>query len=139
MTKGDISIMRPIMTINVTTYEAQTVEGGNAKIVMIPFSAETDGALFRGRTTENGTDTQRILPDGTLTLSARYMLSGKDASGNDCRIFIENSGTSLDSCKPVLCTDSPELTFLETADLSSVVEPCPGGVTVTIFMRDGKE
>ena len=124
--------MRHIMTINVRTYDAQAVEGKGAKIVMIPFSAETDSELFRGRTLENGVDTQRIFPDGTLILSARYMLAGKDAAGNDCRVFIENTGTSLDNFKPVIFTDSPELAFLESAELSASVEPCPGGVTVTI-------
>jgi len=125
--------LRQIMTINVRTYEARTVSGKNGTIVMIPFSAHTQGELFTGSTPENGYDTQRITPDGKLRLSARYMLVGKDAAGNPCSVFIENNGSSLDSCKPEIHTDSPELVFLETADLSARVEPCADGVTVKIF------
>lgn len=125
--------MELLMVINVKTYDIQTVEGTYDKVVMIPFSAETDGELFRGKTIENGVDTQHISPDGSVTLSARYMLVGRDRKGNECRVFIENCGDALDNCRPNIVTDSPELSFLETEELVSMVEPCEGGVTVRIF------
>ena len=128
--------MEEIMTINVRTFEPCIVEGRGARVVMIPFSAETRGELFCGKTRENGTDTQHILPDGGIRLSARYILFGKDALGNDCRVFIENNGSSLTDCIPEIRTDSPALSFLEDAVLSSSAEPCPGGVTVRIFAEN---
>lgn len=123
---------RLILTVNVTTYPAQGVEGNHTKAVMIPFSAEAVGDYFTGRTIFNGTDTQ-ISNDGKFSLSARYLLEGTDCAGARCRLFIENVGTSLDRCTPTVITDSRELAFLETARLSSTVERTENGVIVRIF------
>lgn len=123
---------RLILTVNVTTYPAQGVEGSLAGVVMIPFSAEAVGDYFTGRTIFNGTDTQ-LSKDGKFSLSARYLLEGTDCAGARCRLFIENVGTSLDNCTPAVITDSRELAFLETAKLSSAVECVENGVIVRIF------
>ena len=125
--------MKQIMEINVTIFQPRTVEGSTGKAVMIPFSAENHGELFCGCTREEGVDTQRILPDGSMTLSARYILYGRDADGRECSLFIENNGTSLENCTPKVITDSPALGFLETTPLSAKVEPCENGVVVRIF------
>ena len=122
-----------IMTINVTTYEAQCLEGKDSRVVMIPFSAEATGKYFSGRTVTDGVDTQ-ISANGVFSLSARYMLEGTDLSGNRCRVFIENNGTSLDDCRPRIFTDSSELAFLESAELTAKVECVENGVVVSIFM-----
>ncbi len=122
-----------IMTITVTTYEAQVLEGPDSRVVMIPFSAEATGKYFSGRTVANGVDTQIATRDG-FTLSARYMLEGTDRSGKKCRLFIENNGTSLDNCKPKIYTDSEELAFLENAELTAGVRCVEDGVVVSIFM-----
>ncbi len=122
-----------IMTINVTTYEAQGLEGQASRVVMIPFSAEATGKYFSGRTVANGVDTQ-ISANGGFSLSARYMLEGTDLSGNRCRVFIENNGTSLDDCRPRIFTDSSELAFLESAELTAKVECVENGVIVSIFI-----
>lgn len=123
---------RIILTVNVTTYPAQGVEGSHAGAVMIPFSAEAVGDYFTGKTILNGTDTQ-ISKDGKCSLSARYLLEGTDCAGVRCRLFVENVGTSLDRCTPTIITDSRELAFLETAKLSSTVECVENGVIVRIF------
>lgn len=122
-----------IVTINVTTYEAQVLDGNNTKVVMIPFSAEAVGDYFKGKTIANGVDTQIITADSFL-LSARYMLEGVDRSGEKCRLFIENNGTSLDNCVPKIYTDSAELAFLENARLKAGVECVENGVVVRIYM-----
>ncbi len=121
------------MTINVTTYEAQVLEGRCSKVVMIPFSAEATGKCFSGRTVTNGVDTQITTRDG-FALSARYMLEGTDLSGKKCRLFIENNGTSLDNCKPKIYTDSEALAFLEDAKLTAKVECIENGVAVSIYL-----
>ena len=124
-----------IVTINVTTYEAQTLESENSKVVMIPFSCKAEGEYFNGKTVANGVDTQ-ITTDKGFFLSARYMLEGTDRSGEKCRLFIENNGTSLDSCVPKIYTDSKDLAFLEAAKLTAAVECVENGVIVRIYMHD---
>ena len=121
-----------IMTINVTTHEAHTLEGKSSRVVMIPFSAEAEGEYFCGKTVAEGVDTQ-VTANGGFSLSARYMLEGTDRSGNRCRVFIENNGTSLDNCKPKIITDSEELSFLQDAELTAKVECKADGVVVSIF------
>lgn len=123
-----------IMTINVTTYEAQALDGPRSKVVMIPFSAVASGEYFNGRTVADGVDTQVTTADG-FTLSARYMLEGTDRSGRKCRLFIQNNGTSLEDCRPRIYTDSDDLVFLEDAELTAGVECVKNGVVVSIFMH----
>ena len=123
-----------IMTINVTTYAAQTLEGQASTVVMVPFSAEAAGDYFSGRTIANGVDTQISTKQG-FSLSARYMLEGTDRRGKKCRVFIENNGTALDDCRPRIFTDSEELAFLEKAELTAGVECIENGCIVSIFMR----
>ena len=121
-----------ILTITVTTYEAEMLEGKASRVVMIPFSAVASGGYFTGKTVTNGVDTQVTTKNG-FSLSARYMLEGIDKSGRKCRLFIENNGTSLENCKPRIYTDSEELAFLENAELSANVECVEKGVIIRIY------
>lgn len=123
-----------MVTINVTTYEAQMLEGRNSRVVMIPFSCEAEGNYFNGKSVADGVDTQ-ISTAGGFSLSARYMLEGTDRNGRRCRLFIENNGTSLDNCIPKIYTDSEELTFLESARLTADVECVENGVVVRIYAK----
>ena len=125
-----------IMTINVTTYEAQMLEGQTSRVVMIPFSGEATGKYFNGKTIANGVDTQITTKNG-FSLSARYMLEGTDYNGKKCRLFIENNGTSLDDCRPKIYTDSEALAFLENAELAAKVEYIENGVSVSIICSSG--
>lgn len=123
---------KPIIIINVTTYEAEMLEGKDSKVVMIPFSATASGEYFTGKTVSNGVDTQVTTKNG-FSLSARYMLEGTDRSGRKCRLFIENNGISLDNCKPRIYTDSEELAFLENAELTANAECMENGALVKIY------
>lgn len=125
---------KPIIIINVTTYDVQILEGTEASVIMIPFSAETVGEYFTGHTICNSVDTQIKKKDGSFSLSARYMMEGTDGSGNKCRLFIENNGTSMDDCKPKIYTDSAELSFLEKSELSATVDCEKNGVIIRIYV-----
>ena len=125
--------MRTIMKINVTIHGKYETAGKTCRVVMIPFAATAEGVFFRGRILFDGTDTQHIGQDGSFSLSARYMLEGTDMTGRSCRVCIENNGSSLESCVPRIVTDSPELAFLEEAELRSSVQPTDTGVIVTIY------
>ena len=120
-----------IMTINVTTYEGYSVEGGKMKVHMVPFTAEAVGNYFNGETVFRSYDTQRENENGFF-LSARYILRGKDFNERKCSIFIENNSTE-NGIVPTVCTDSPDLAFLETADLYSQLDADGNKVTVRIY------
>lgn len=122
-----------ILTITVHCSEGPCVQGKHMAVSMIPFTGEASGPYFQGRITGTGTDTQRIGKDGSLRLSARYMLEGRDHTGKDCRIFIENNGSSMDHCIPSIVTDSDALSSWEEETLFSRVESWEDGVKVHIY------
>lgn len=127
----------PILTIRVKTEEAFGVEGRLARVTMIPFTCVSDGPYFFGRSLGTGTDTQ-INKDGIFSLSARYMLAGRDYTGAECRLFIENKGSFEDGFIPFIVTDSKALSEWEYAKLYSEIEPAESGVTVRIFLSSCK-
>lgn len=126
-------IMETVMIINVIlTQENFYVKGKEIGICMLPFTGTAEGPYFKGHILGEGTDTQRIYPDGRMELSARYMMEGTDYKGNFCRVFIENNGSALDSCRPTIVTDSVDLQFLEEEKLTAIVTPTNQGVEVRI-------
>ena len=125
-----------LMEIRVTCHEPVSVEGATRKIVMIPFTGEASGPYFHGRVTGTGVDTQKIEKDGSIMLSARYMLEGTDGAGNACRVFVENQGNEQEGFVPRIVTDSPVLKHWEEAELVSTIEGIPGGVMVRVYQKD---
>ena len=124
------------LDIDVICEEALQVSGADMDAVMIPFSGTADSAFFSGRIIGPGVDTQQIRKDGTLRLSARYMLEGTDRDGRACRIFVENQGSWSDGFVPRIITDSESLAFLETAPLCAVIDGTEKGVRVRVFPRE---
>ncbi len=122
-----------ILTIHVLCTGAETVKGQRETITMVPFTGRSEGPFFFGETIGPGVDTQRIGTDGTVRLSARYMLEGRDSGGNPCRLFIENQNGADGVLRPRIVTDSPLLAAWEDASLRSEVDGVPGGVTVRIW------
>ncbi|MCM3633739.1 DUF3237 domain-containing protein [Paenibacillus camelliae] len=109
-------------------------------VVMITFGGTVTGPYFEGEVLEGGVDTQIIGKD-THTLSARYMLKGKDHTGNSCTIYVENNGHihNHDAAAyafrttPKLITDSPSLSFLNEA--LCVGEGIPTEIGIDIVIR----
>ena len=128
---------RMLMEIRVRCMEPVSVEGKKKKIVMIPFTGEASGPYFSGKVTGTGVDTQRIDPEGNVTLSARYMLEGKDSSGNACRVFIENEGSRDTGFRPTMVTDSLALAEFEEIPMTAEIEDIEGGVMVRIYRSGG--
>ncbi len=129
---------KKIMTIKIEILSVAEVKGATGEILMIQFSGVTDDELFRGRVEQSGTDTQIQYYGNIRTLSARYILSGTDAKGNPCHIFIENNGVISGNQDPIktvpkIITDSPELAWLETAQLSGDIEETSEGLMVHIY------
>ncbi len=108
--------------------------------VMLPFTGKCDSPLFKGKILPGGVDTQRIYPDGSGTLSARYTLEGVDDQGKPCRLFIENAAVMDGDVEivtyPVIRTDSESLRWLETADLRGAIEHCEDHIEIVISSED---
>ena len=128
--------MRLLMTIHVIITGDCSVNNGTKGVVMLPFTGSAEGDFFTGEIIGTGVDTQKIEKDQLVSLSARYMLEGKDYMGKECKIFIENNGSSLDNCIPTLVTDSEALAAWQQADLVSRVMPAEKGVTVQIWEKE---
>ncbi len=129
-------MMEQLLVIHVACYEPVAVKGREKEVVMVPFDGQAEGPCFSGKVIGSGVDTQTTV-NGNATLSARYMLEGRDAEGNPCRIFIENQGSMETGLHPIIVTDSPLLREWEKSELLSTLEPTSDGVTVKIFRMIG--
>ena len=122
-----------VLTIQIDIKGAQTVMADSVSVTMIPFAGSVDCANFKGEVLPTGVDTQVGKPSGR-TLSARYMLVGKDLTGADCHIFIENNGDMREPfTHPFIVTDSKALSFLNTAPLLGQLDFSAGGLTIRIY------
>ena len=127
--------MKEILTINVNLTDIYEVKGKSAEAVMINFGGDAKSEFFEGVILPGGVDTQREYSDKPFSLSARYMLKGKDKDGKDCLLFIENNGTATDgvvTTSPRLLSDSPSLAWLETARTSGSISDKDGELLITI-------
>ncbi|MCR4618847.1 MAG: DUF3237 family protein [Lachnospiraceae bacterium] len=82
-----------LLTINVHIIKTLEVKSTKEVRRMILFDGYVDCPNFRGKILPGGVDTQTEYPNKNLYLSARYILEGRDFSGRNCRLFIENNGT----------------------------------------------
>ena len=93
----------PIMEICVQTDPDGTVmlssEIGTVK--MIPFKGTAQGPIFTGIVEPCGVDTQITNQNEVRHMSARYMLTGQDKTGQTCHIYVENNGWFTDGARPV--------------------------------------
>lgn len=110
-------------------------------VVMISFTGDVTGELFQGKVLDGGIDTQIIGKFGDRhTLSARYMLQGKDYTGETCQIYIENNGDVHKETKdalfrtyPKIITNSKALSFLNDALFVGEGLPTESGVDIKIY------
>lgn len=131
-----------VLTVNVKIESAFDVKNENGdSAVMILFTGDVTGKYFEGKVLPGGVDTQIIGKSGYKhTLSARYILEGKDHTGENCRIFIENNGNFGNAPEgimfrtyPRIITDSKALDFLNRDLLVGEGYPAENGVTIKIF------
>ncbi|MDQ0192079.1 DUF3237 domain-containing protein [Paenibacillus wynnii] len=121
------------------TIELQSNDGDS--VVMISFTGHVTGQYFQGEVLEGGVDTQVIGKYGDRhTLSARYMLRGKDYTGEVCQIYIENNGDvqkklkdTLFRTNPKLITNSKALSFLNEDLFVGEALPTDLGVDIKIY------
>lgn len=112
-------------------------------VVMITFTGSVTGKYFTGKVLPGGVDTQIIENDrGKHTISARYILEGKDFKGEDCKIYIENNGYAIKNpdnilfrTYPKIITNSNALDFLNQELLPGEVINTDTGIKIK-FYRD---
>lgn len=92
----------PILTVCVETDPTGTVtlSGELGTVKMIPFKGTVEGPIFTGVVEPCGVDTQITNQNEVRHMSARYMLTGKDNTGADCHIYVENNGWFTDGARP---------------------------------------
>ena len=108
---------KPILDIKIEANgPAVHMAGENGEVLMIPFKGSVDSEIFKGIVEPCGVDTQVVNAAGVRHMSARYMLTGVDADGAACHIYVENNGWFDDGNTPMpfhtvptFLTDSPGL------------------------------
>lgn len=115
-----------LLRIDINIRDTWEVRGGEETVNMLLFDGYCDCGLFRGKILSGGVDTQKWDRTGKGVLSARYMLRGMDAEGQECTIFIENTAEAEEGkeivTRPVIRTDSHSLRWMEHARLRGRLE-----------------
>lgn len=119
--------MRKVLEINVHITGFTQVKGETQVINFISFDGDCHSDIFEGSIIEGGVDTQKYIEGKEGTLSARYILEGKDECGNSAKLFIENNGVchadgSIETV-PYVVSDSPALRKAFEGKLSGKVVP----------------
>lgn len=131
--------MKKILTITVEITGEERVKSFTGGAAMIFFTGSAGGDFFHGAVSGVGTDTQKEV-NGKMTLSARYILKGKDYTGKECGIFIENNAEMRNDdagvpfiTHPVILTDSENLTWMETGKITGKLIPGEKGPVIEIY------
>ena len=91
----------PVLNIKIEANgPAVHMAGENGEVLMIPFKGSVDSEIFKGIVEPCGVDTQVVNAAHVRHMSARYMLTGTDADGNACHIYVENNAWFTDGAQP---------------------------------------
>ena len=133
---------KPILDIKIEANgPAVQMKGESAEVLMIPFRGAARGDIFSGIVEPCGVDVQTVNAAGVRHMCARYMLTGRDAEGNDCHIYVENNGWFDDSrpwmpfrTVPTFLTDSPALApYLHRSRFVGEGANAPDGLHILFF------
>jgi len=125
-----------VLKLHIQVKHCEKVESEQGTVQMLSFDGRCDGDYFRGEILPGGVDTQICYKDQPPKLSARYILQGKDYTGRECRIFIENNGimrTNETITRPVIYTDSIALKWMETESMYGILTVAEGQPIITIY------
>ena len=108
---------KPILDLHIEANgPAVHMQGENAEVLMVPFKGSVKSEIFNGIVEPCGVDTQIVNAAYVRHMSARYMLTGKDSTGQEAHIYVENNGWFDDRTKtmpfhtvPTFYTDSAAL------------------------------
>ena len=119
----------------------------NGMVVMIPFSGKVDSDLFTGEILPGAIDVQVQNAAGIRHMCARYMFVGKDYTGTECKLFVDNNGYfepdsqnagPFKTC-PTFMTDSKALSgYLEGAHFRGEGHMKEDGLHILVFDIHGQ-
>ena len=133
-----------IMEVQVTfdpEIQIPAMEGPLGKVVMIPFGGHVESELFTGDILPGACDVQITNAGGIRHMCAQYMFAGKDMTGADCHVFVQNNGyfepgsnpMPFRTC-PIIMTDSEALLpYFSQARFRTEGWPGEKGVTIKFF------
>lgn len=119
----------------------------NGKVVFIPFGGEVKSDLFCGTVRPGAADVQVTNAAGIRHMAAKYIFVGKDCTGADCKLFVENNGyfepasqpRPFHAC-PTFMTDSEALAdYFHGTHFRAEGWGRPDGVDIRIFDTDARE
>lgn len=123
---------KEILTIRIIITHKEESVTGNIRRVNIYFVGCCETPYFQGSMESQGCDAQEYVDGHQTKIRAEYTLTGLDARGDKCFIHIVNKRGEND-WKPVIQTNSHELSWLNKADLTAVLESGNGGPTVRVY------
>jgi len=99
----------------------ETIMGADEALgIMIAFTCTSKLGNFVAEGLDTFVDTRTQFKDQYQTLSARYILQGKDEEGRDTRIYVENDGVDHNdvmTTEPFIVSDNPKWAWIEKAPL----------------------
>ena len=131
LVKPESGYSTELFRVTVDNGRLETVNGNTCKVDMQYFTGSASGEYFNGSVYKESSDVKKTYKDGTTTHCAKYILSGTDSAGKKCSIYIQD-----DDIRPVILTDSDELSWLEKADIKSVETTGANGKKVISYMWD---
>lgn len=117
------SYTRELFTFYIDIRPSEEVPGNTGNASMIHFGGRGEGPNFNGKVVADSVDTRMQFKGQVQTLSARYILTGTDANGNPCSVYVENNGIDDNGMvtEPTIITDCPDYAWIETAPLHGTV------------------
>ncbi|MCR4658446.1 MAG: DUF3237 family protein [Lachnospiraceae bacterium] len=113
-----ITEWKDLFTLYINCYDVHEVCCEGTKYRQILFDGRAEGEAFNGKILPGGVDTQIEYPDGSGSLSARYMLEGTDGEGALCHMYIDNSAAlGEETTHPKILSDSRFLRRLKDVKL----------------------
>ena len=132
-----------IMEFHITIDPAERTEmvTKNGKVVIIPFGGTVESDLFCGTVRPGAADIQVTNPAGCRHMCAKYIFAGKDYTGQECCLYVENNGYFERGSQPrpfeatpTFRTDSEALAdYFHGAHFRAEGWGKPGGVDIRIF------
>lgn len=124
---------KELLTIRVILTETRILEKRDDYCkTAVYFTGYCDNDIFKGCILPGAVDIQEQIGDAPKIIRANYSILGVDAKRNACCLHIINQKKG-EFFKPSIETDSIELAYLNTSDLTASLEHYPGGLTVRVF------